>query len=80
MSTFNIHEAKTHFSKIINKALSGEEVIIARGDKPVVKLIPYKQEKSFRKGGQLKGMIKISSNFDDPLPKDSFGKFYGEDE
>ena len=77
MNTVNIHEAKTHFSKLINQALKGEEVIIARGNVPVVRLVPYEKELAPRKGGQLKGLIKISPDFDDPLPSECLDLFYG---
>ncbi|HRE30579.1 MAG TPA: type II toxin-antitoxin system Phd/YefM family antitoxin [Candidatus Berkiella sp.] len=80
MSTVNIHDAKTHFSKIINKVLAGEEIIIAKGGKPLIRLTPYTETKTLRKGGQLKGMIEISQDFDAPLPKDAFQKFYGDEE
>jgi prevent-host-death family protein len=80
MTTVNIHDAKTHFSKIINKVLAGEEIIIAKGGKPLIRLTPYTETKTLRKGGQLKGMIEISHDFDAPLPKDAFKKLYGEDE
>ena len=79
MSTVNIHDAKTHFSKIINKVLAGEEIIIAKGGKPLVRLTPYTESKALRKGGQLKGMIEVSPDFDAPLPKDTFHKFYGDE-
>jgi prevent-host-death family protein len=81
MSTVNIHEAKTHFSKLINQVLQGEEVIIARGGDPLVRLVPYvKEVSSKRKGGQLKGLIKISDDFDAPLPEDILKLFYHSDE
>ena len=76
----NVHEAKTHFSKLINQTLEGEEVIISRGNNPLIKLVPYQQEPSARKGGQLKGMLKVAVNFDDPLPEDYLKLFYGHDE
>lgn len=79
MTTINIHDAKTHFSKIINKVLAGEEIIIAKGGVPLIRLMPYSEIHTERKGGQLKGMIEISPDFDAPLPEDSFGKLYGED-
>lgn len=75
MTIINIHEAKTHFSKLINQALQGEEIIIARGNKPVVKLMPYTEEMSPRKGGQLQGLIEISDDFDAPLPNDLLSYF-----
>lgn len=75
----NIHDAKTHFSKLINQALNGEEVIIARGGNPVIRLVPYLPEKQIRQGGQLKGLIQISEDFDDPLPTDLLNQFYGDE-
>ena len=74
----NIHEAKTHFSKIINQTLNGEEVVVSRGNRPLVKLIPYHEEPGLRKGGQLKGILKVADDFDDPLPDDYLKHFYGE--
>lgn len=80
MATVNIHEAKTHFSKLINQALNGEEVIIAKGGKPLVRLMPYSESSpSKRKGGQLKGMIKIAEDFDAPLPQEILKNFYNDD-
>ncbi len=76
----NIHEAKTHFSKIINQTLQGEEVVVSRGNHPLVKLVPYHAEAKLRKGGQLRGMLKVPDDFDDPLPKEYLKHFYGEDE
>ena len=70
MTLVNIHDAKTHFSKFVNQALQGEEVIIARGGKPVIRLVPFVEKTSLRRGGQLKGLIFMSEDFDAPLPKD----------
>lgn len=75
----NIHEAKTHFSKYIQEALQGKEVIIAKGGVPIIKLIPYTEEKTERHGGQLKGILNISNDFDMPLPPDILKQFYGEE-
>lgn len=80
MTVVNIHEAKTHFSKLINQALNGEEVIIARGGKMLIRLLPFSEEGSARKGGQLKGMITIADDFDAPLPDDVLKSFYGNDD
>jgi len=76
----NVHDAKTHFSKLINQTLEGEEVIISRGNNPLIKLVPYHKELTPRKGGQLKGMLSVADNFDDPLPEDYLKLFYGQDE
>ncbi len=75
----NIHDAKTHFSKVINQALKGDEIIIARGGKPLIRLVPYTEETEVRRGGQFKGLIQISDDFDAPLPNDILKHFYGDE-
>lgn len=67
MHQVNIHEAKTHFSKLIKEVLNGEEVVIAKGNKPIAKLVAIDGNKPKRKLGTAKGKIKISSDFDEPL-------------
>lgn len=67
MSVVNVHEAKTTLSKLIAEALSGQEVVIAKGGSPVVRLIPVKPV-SERKFGAYKGVIGMDEGFDDPLP------------
>lgn len=67
MKIINILEARNHFSKLINSALLGEEVIIAKAGKPIAKIIPIKKEKPLRKYGLLEGKIKIAQDFDSPL-------------
>lgn len=71
----NINDTKTDFVKWIKKALKGEEIIIARDGKPLVQLVPYTEKKETRRGGQLKGLIEISDDFDTPLPKELFKQF-----
>lgn len=73
----NIYEAKTHFSKLINQALQGEEIVIAKGGKPLIVLTPYTEQHTTRKGGQLKGLIQIHDDFDAPLPDTVLNEFYG---
>lgn len=66
MSKFNIAEAKTHFSELVQKAMLGEEVIIAKDNKPVLKLVPLDEPKRPRKPGSGKGQILyIAPDFDD---------------
>ena len=60
----NIYEAKTHLSSLIQRALDGEEVVIAKAGKPLVELVPYTAEKEQVKFGLLKGQINISADFD----------------
>jgi len=67
MSLVNIHEAKTHLSRLIKKVINGEEVIIAKGNKPLVKLVSIEKNKPVRKIGSAKGLIIISKDFDKPL-------------
>lgn len=55
---FNINEAKTNLSQLVNKALAGKEVIISRFNEPLVKLTPVEQDTSPRIGGQWKGKVK----------------------
>ncbi len=65
---FTVHEAKTQLSKLIRLALAGEEVIIARGDVPVVKLTPLPEKKPQRRIGGAKGFILyMADDFDAPL-------------
>ena len=72
----NIYEAKSKFSKLINQAIAGEEIIIAKSGKPVAKLVPFKKPIRDRKPGSAKGKIIIADDFDAPLPDDILGEFY----
>lgn len=65
----NITEAKAHFSALIEKVLSGEEVIIGKAGKPVARLVRYERSNEPRQPGALKGKIKIADDFDE-LPDD----------
>ena len=65
MQLSNIHEAKTHLSQLIRRALAGEEIVIGRAGDPLVTLVPYRPPAEERKGGQLKGKIWMASSFDD---------------
>jgi prevent-host-death family protein len=67
MTIYNIHEAKTHFSKLLERVLNGEEVIIAKAGKPVARILPVVTDVSPRKPGNDAGKIVIAPNFDDPL-------------
>src|SRR5262245_17582870 len=60
----NIHKAKTQLSNLINRALAGEEVIIARAGLPLVRLVPVQRDTSPRQGGQLRGQIPMREDFD----------------
>jgi len=77
MHIVNIHDAKTHFSKLIDSVMNGEEIIIAKAGKPAAKLVPITTVKSKRKPGALKGKIKMAKDFNAPLPDDLLDQFEG---
>jgi prevent-host-death family protein len=64
MKTINVHEAKTHLSRILDQVAAGESVIIGKAGKPVAVLSPYAPSHKARKPGTLKGRIRISDDFD----------------
>ncbi len=76
MHTVNIHQAKTNLSKLVDAVMHGEEIIIVKAGKPVAKLVPI-AVKPKRKPGALKGKIKISKDFNAPLPGDILDQFEG---
>ena len=67
MTKVTVHEAKTHLSRLINRALSGEEVVIARGKQELIRLVPIEKPRKARVLGDYAGKIHISSDFDAPL-------------
>lgn len=67
MRTVNIHEAKTHLSRLIQEVVDGGEVIIARSNKPLVKLVLLDSARSARTLGCAKGLIELGPEFDEPL-------------
>ena len=73
-----VHKAKTQLSKLIAAALEGEEVVIARGSEPVVKLVAVKSPQSPRGFGSMKGQISLPDSFFDPLPDDELAVWNGE--
>lgn len=69
MKKFNIAEAKAHFSELVNDALLGEEVIIAKDNKPLLRLVPLKNTKGTRRPGGGKGQILyVAPDFDETPP------------
>lgn len=75
-SVFKVHEAKTNLSKLIERALAGEEVVIARGNKPAVKLVPV-DGKPNRVPGTMKGVFGFDDSFFDPLPEEELRAWEG---
>ena len=75
MATVNLHAAKTHLSRLVDRAVAGEDVVIAKAGKPMVRLVPV-QTQSRRTGfGALKGKIRIADDFDAPLADDVLRAF-----
>ncbi len=66
MEIVNSYEAKTHLSKLIQRALEGERIVIARAGKPLVELRPYEEQKP-RVGGIWKGKVHMAADFDEPV-------------
>ncbi|HEU4727182.1 MAG TPA: type II toxin-antitoxin system Phd/YefM family antitoxin [Kofleriaceae bacterium] len=67
MKIVNIHEAKTHLSRLIQDALNGEEVVIARGNQPLVRLALVESARPQRSLGWAKGQVTMAPDFDAPL-------------
>ncbi len=62
----NIHQAKTHLSRLVEDVASGSEILIAKGGRPMARLVPLRRDDSPRRPGLLKGKLKISEEFDHP--------------
>ena len=77
MPIVNIHEAKTHLSRLLEKVSAGKELVIAKAGKPLAKLVPIGPRTVARKPGFLKGKIKIAADFDAPLPDKMLKAFEG---
>ncbi|MFM2344516.1 MAG: hypothetical protein RLZZ210_1127 [Pseudomonadota bacterium] len=77
MEIVNIHNAKTHFSKLIDAVLRGEMVTIAKSGKPAALLVPIQSLKSKRSFGVLKNRIKLHNDFNEPLPQEIIDSFEG---
>ncbi len=75
MQVSTIHKAKTHLSNLIKKVEEGEDVIICKAGKPIVRLIKFKKLLTPRKPGICKGQVEISDDFD-VLPPELLSKFY----
>jgi prevent-host-death family protein len=76
VATFNVHDAKTHLSRLLERVAQGEEVIIAKSGRPVAKLVRVTAEP--RQPGRLKGRIHMGPCFDEPLPDEILKAFRGE--
>lgn len=73
---FNLYEAKTSLSKLVERAAAGEEIIIAKSGRPLAKLVPLAPRKTRQPGG-WEGKVFIADDFDEPLPEDIQAAFEG---
>jgi len=75
MKTVNMHEAKTHFSKLIARVEAGEEIVIARDGVPVARLVAIRQTVPRRAPGRDRGLFTVPEDFDAPLPEEILTEF-----
>ncbi|HEU5014063.1 MAG TPA: type II toxin-antitoxin system Phd/YefM family antitoxin [Roseiflexaceae bacterium] len=73
--TVNIHEAKTHFSKLLRYVLDGEEVVISRAGVPIARLVPFDERPASRVPGSAKGKLVVPPDFNAPLPDEVLTSF-----
>ena len=76
MKTVNIQSAKTHLSRLLEETAAGEEIVIAKADKPVARLVPYMNANEPRKFGSWAGKVRIAEDFDE-TPQDVLELFEG---
>jgi prevent-host-death family protein len=78
MKSVNIHDAKTHFSRLVDAAMQGEEVIIAKAGRPAARLVPFTARLGREiRFGLMKGEIAVRDDFDAPLPDAVLADFEG---
>lgn len=75
MKIVNVHEAKTHLSRLLNSVAAGEEVVIAKAGTPIARLTAVKEFGRPRIAGQDRGLFTVPDDFDEPLPEDVLDKF-----
>jgi prevent-host-death family protein len=73
MAIVTIHTAKTTLSQLLARVEAGEEIVLARGQQPIAKLVPFRPEERLRKFGAFKGIVTVNDEFFDPLPESELG-------
>lgn len=76
MATVNVHEAKTHLSRLLGRVEAGEDVVIARNGTPIARLVPVKRQ-GRRQFGTMKGRIRLDDSFFEPLPEAELAAWEG---
>jgi prevent-host-death family protein len=74
MVKVSIHEAKTQLSRLLKRVCCGEEIVIAKGDRPIARLVPFSPPQR-RELGRDQGLFSVPENFNDPLPEDVLRSF-----
>jgi prevent-host-death family protein len=77
VKSVNVHEAKTHFSKLLARVERGQEVLISRAGKPVARLVPHEAKAEEPLFGQDRGKLVVPDDFDAPLPQEVLDAFEG---
>lgn len=77
VQTYNIQDAEANFPKLLEEVASGAEVIIAKEGKPLARISPIKERRRKIRFGVLKGKVKVSDNFNAPLPEEMLSEFEG---
>lgn len=75
MLKVNVHEAKTHLSRLLEQVAAGEDVVIAKAGTPVARLTPYREAGAGRVLGRDAGLFAVPEGFDAPLPEDLVAEF-----
>lgn len=79
MTTVSVHEAKTHLSRLIEKVLAGEEVVISRNREPVIQMIPARSKpRKTQRIGALKGKLSLDERFFEALPEEEIAAWEGD--
>jgi prevent-host-death family protein len=71
----NVHEAKTHLSRLLDRVQGGEEIVIAKAGRPVARLVAVAEQPERRTPGSARGLISLSPDFDEPLPEEMLEAF-----
>jgi prevent-host-death family protein len=73
--TVNVHEAKTHLSRLLERVIEGEEVVISKAGRPVARLVPVGERPDRREPGTASGRVVVGEDFDAPLPEEVLETF-----
>lgn len=71
----NVHEAKTHLSRLLDRVSQGEEIVIARAGRPAARLVPLGEQPERRQPGSAAGRVVLGEDFDAPLPEEVLEAF-----